>query len=89
MQFLHILRHLFGKGLINWSKIIFCIFGYKFINTYNDYGILNENQVKLFIKEMEYIPRNIRGVLSLSYNEQGIYPEDSSISKYPIFFIQK
>ena len=52
----------------------------------NDYGILNRNRNKLFIKEMEYISLYIHNVSPLNNNEQGIYPDDKSISKHTIFF---
>ena len=60
---------------------------YKEVNEYcNDYGIPNENRIKLYIKELEYISLYIHDVLPVNYNEQGIYPFDKSISKHTNFF---
>ena len=36
--------------------------------------------------QQEYISLNIHDVLPVNYNEQGIYPNDSSISKQTRFF---
>ena len=60
---------------------------YKEVNDYcNEYGIPNENRIKLYIKELEYISLHIHDVLPVNYNEQGIYPNDTSISKHTRFF---
>ena len=56
---------------------------------YNDYSILNMILIKLFTKEIECIFLYVHSVLPLHYNEQGIYPEDTSISKYNILFNTK
>ena len=65
----------------NWKQI------YRDINDYcNEYRIPNENQIKLFIKEMEYISLYIHDVVPMNYNEQGIHPNDRSIFKYINFF---
>ena len=63
-----------------WKQI------YQDVNEFcNDYGISNRNRIKLFIKEMEYISLYVHNVSPLHYNEQGIYPDDKSMSKHTIF----
>ena len=52
----------------------------------NEYRIPNKNRIKLFRKEMEYISLYIHDVLPMNYNEQGIHPNDCSISKHTKFF---
>ena len=44
------------------------------------------NLIKSFTKEIEYIFLYVHSVLPLNYNEQGIYPEDTSISKHNMLF---
>ena len=52
----------------------------------NEYRVPNNQRIKLFRKEMEYLSLYIHDVLPLNYNEQGIHPDDPSISRYTKFF---
>ena len=64
-----------------WKQI------YKDVNEFcNEYRIPNENRITLFRKEMEYISLYIHDVLPLNYNEQGIHPNDCSISRHTKIF---
>ena len=58
-----------------WKQI------YKDVNEF-----CNEYRITLFRKEMEYIFLYIHDVLFLNYNDQGIHPNDRSISRYTKFF---
>ena len=46
----------------------------------------SQMMIKLFIKKLEYISLYIHDALPVNYNEHGIYPNDTSISKYIRFF---
>ncbi len=60
---------------------------YRDVNDYcNGYRIPNENRIKFFVKEMEYISLYIHDRILMNYNEQGIHPNDRSISQYTKFF---
>ena len=64
-----------------WKQI------YKDVNDFcNEYQIPTENRGSLYRKELEYISLYIHDVLPMNYNEQGIHPNDRSISKYTKFF---
>ena len=63
---------------------------YQDVNEYcNEYQVPHHKRVKLFQKEMEYISLYIHDVLPLNYNEQGIHPNDLSISIHTKFFCKK
>ena len=67
-----------------WKQI------YQDVNKYcNEYRVLYHKRVKLFRKKMEYISLYVNDALPLNYNEQGIHPNDSSISIHTKFFCKK
>ena len=64
-----------------WKEI------YTDVNDYcNEYCVPNNQRIKLFRKELEYLSLYIHDVLPLNYNEQGIHPDDTSISRYTKIF---
>ena len=52
----------------------------------NDFKVPNHRRIEFYRKELEYLSLYIHDVLPLNYNEQGIHPNDPSISKYTKFF---
>ena len=52
----------------------------------NVLGIPYKFRNKMFIKELEYLSLIMHDVLPYNYQEQGIFPQDKSISSYKIFF---
>ena len=70
-----------NKFMHAWKQI------YQDVNEFcNDYDMPNRSRIKVFIEEMEYISLYVHNVLPLNYNEQSIYLDDKSMSKYTIFF---
>ena len=52
----------------------------------NEFKVPNHRRIEFYRKELEYLSLYIHDVLPLNYNEQGIHPNDPSISKYTKFF---
>ena len=60
---------------------------YEQVNDFCDaFCIPYKSRNKFYIKELEFLSLYIHDILPKGFNEQGIYEDDPSISRYTLFF---